>query len=133
MPQKPELARPILPVVPATLTEAGRAAESGVGSFLRESCELMADQPERLEGNFSLPWKARLRISSAYMPPSPELLMSYLGVVSARGLVAEAQGLAYLVHDAVEHLAGGIAAFSLHLEVDSKTRGNAEGQGGHSR
>lgn len=70
MPQKPLLEKPSVVAsfpVAATLIEYGKALERGVSSLVSVSLVslLSGAQPSRLEGNFLLPWKARLRISSA--------------------------------------------------------------------
>lgn len=65
MPQKPTLLNPAVPE-PLTLTEVGRAVDSGSVRFFRDSDESPTpDQASSEEGNFLLPWNALLRINSA--------------------------------------------------------------------
>ena len=81
MPHHPGLSRPILALLEsgpgATFIEVGSAEESGIDVFCRVKTAFpTGTHGSRVDGNSLLPWNARLFISSAYIPPSPEWLMS---------------------------------------------------------
>lgn len=81
MPHQPGFEIPIvfavLFFVAATLTESGRAVERATEVFCSVKVALpIGVHGERVAGNSVLYWKARFWISSAYIPPSPEWLIS---------------------------------------------------------
>jgi len=78
MPHQPGFRIPTVSVpVEVTWTEVGRADESGVVVLSRLNwASPMGTHGSSELGNSSLPWKALFWMSSAYIPPSPEWLMS---------------------------------------------------------
>jgi hypothetical protein len=119
MPQYPGFEIPTTPREAATFREVGNADDKGIVRFFKDSEAFpMAVHGERTEGRTVLPWNARFITSSAYTPPSPEWLISYIALLKL-GVVAG--GETDFEHDTILQTRSRIASSVRDLDFQTKS------------